>query len=192
MQGQPFLLNLTALKASRSSVRREVRRGSVAGISLPYSCVPEASEITAEVTLELVHAGIMVRGTLRARWEGECRRCLGMAYGDLIVSTSELFVQRAFSPPPKLKSGVVANLSREDGLDGPFTYMGDELDLVPMIRESLLLELPSLPLCRQDCPGLCPMCGHDLSDGQCGCTTMTQDPRWSALDALKAPAKDVN
>ena len=37
------------------------------------------------------------------------------------------------------------------------------------VRESLLLELPITPRCREECPGLCPKCGHDLNDGPCGC-----------------------
>ena len=40
-----------------------------------------------------------------------------------------------------------------------------QLDLAPMVREEVLLGVPDAPLCRPDCPGLCPMCGADLQTG---------------------------
>ena len=46
---------------------------------------------------------------------------------------------------------------------------GDYLDLRPLVRDALLLELPVAPLCRDDCRGLCPRCGADLNSGPCDC-----------------------
>jgi len=46
---------------------------------------------------------------------------------------------------------------------------GRRLDLRETVREALLLELPITPVCREDCPGLCPKCGADLSLGPCRC-----------------------
>ena len=46
-----------------------------------------------------------------------------------------------------------------------------QIDLAPMVREDVLLGVPDAPLCRDDCPGLCPTCGADLADGPCGCDT---------------------
>ena len=46
---------------------------------------------------------------------------------------------------------------------------GDQLDLRPLVRDALLLELPLAPLCREDCRGLCAECGADLNLGPCQC-----------------------
>ncbi len=46
---------------------------------------------------------------------------------------------------------------------------GRQLDLADEARETLLLELPMVPRCREDCKGLCPRCGADLNAGPCGC-----------------------
>jgi uncharacterized protein len=42
------------------------------------------------------------------------------------------------------------------------------------------------PLCREDCQGLCPVCGADKNTGACSCVESSPDPRWAALAALKS------
>ena len=54
-----------------------------------------------------------------------------------------------------------------------------------MVREDVLLGVPDAPLCRADCPGLCPVCGADLADGPCDCDTTVRDERWAVLDQLR-------
>ena len=54
---------------------------------------------------------------------------------------------------------------------------GDQLDLRPLVRDALLLELPLAPLCREDCRGLCAECGADLNLGPCQCRPAL-DARW--------------
>jgi uncharacterized protein len=60
----------------------------------------------------------------------------------------------------------------------------DVLDLEPLVRDALLLELPTVPLCREECAGLCSNCGVDLNVTTCDCTTEDFDPRWAALRSL--------
>ncbi len=66
----------------------------------------------------------------------------------------------------------------------PFTVDDESVDLTPEIREAIILALSAHPVCSQDCKGLCPQCGKNLNDGECGCTGQT-DKSWSALDGLK-------
>ena len=56
-------------------------------------------------------------------------------------------------------------------------------DLEPLIREDVLLSLPSKVLCREDCLGICHRCGKDLNDGPCDCEK-EYDPRWDVLGQL--------
>ena len=63
--------------------------------------------------------------------------------------------------------------------------MNGQIDLAPMVREEVLLAVPDGPLCRPDCPGLCPICGADLAEGPCGCDTTERDERWAVLDQLR-------
>ena len=66
----------------------------------------------------------------------------------------------------------------------------DQINLLPMVRENLLLAVPLGPLCREDCPGFCPHCGKDLSESECSCDNIVVDPRWAALETLKGSLKD--
>jgi uncharacterized protein len=53
------------------------------------------------------------------------------------------------------------------------------------VREYVVLELPDDPLCRDECAGICPVCGIDRNSGSCECDTTVRDERWSALDDLR-------
>lgn len=61
---------------------------------------------------------------------------------------------------------------------------GEILDLEPLIRDALVLELPQAPVCRVDCEGLCPECGIDRNVQTCTCAPEHLDPRWAALQSL--------
>jgi uncharacterized protein len=61
----------------------------------------------------------------------------------------------------------------------------DFVDLTENLREDIILELPQRALCRQDCKGLCPVCGEDLNNGSCKCKPAQGDLRWHALDRIK-------
>jgi hypothetical protein len=65
-----------------------------------------------------------------------------------------------------------------------FELEGDQLDLQPMVRELVLLDTPSTPLCRPDCAGLCPTCGVNHNDTACDCAPPPADPRWAGLAGL--------
>ena len=166
MPARPFLVSVTALKKSPGSVQHERRCGPGAGLQVTSARVPSGEEVCVEVDLESVHGGIMAHGFVTTRWEGECRRCLGPATGDLRTEVRELF---------------------EQGSDEQETYAlrGEQLDLEPLARDAVLLELPQAPLCAEACKGLCPTCGANRNEAGCQCESTTVDPRWAALDVLR-------
>ena len=159
-----FVVNVATL--GREGHRHVQRRGSLPGLMVSASRVPEASDVGIDVEVEAVSGGVMVSGTIEADWLGECRRCLGPATGHLTTAVRELY---------------------EPGSDGEETYPleGDRLDLAPLARDAVLLELPQAALCGEQCRGLCPTCGADLNQGDCGCPPAGGDPRWAALDVLR-------
>jgi uncharacterized metal-binding protein YceD (DUF177 family) len=69
--------------------------------------------------------------------------------------------------------------------------VGDQIDFTLLVREAVLLAVPDAPLCRADCPGLCPQCGADRASTTCSCVVETRDPRWAALDALRGQLDDT-
>jgi uncharacterized protein len=71
-----------------------------------------------------------------------------------------------------------------DELDLSF-YEGDQVDLSPLVREQIILALPTRPLCRDNCKGLCASCGINLNTQACSCTVSGGDPRLAVLRTLK-------
>ena len=63
-------------------------------------------------------------------------------------------------------------------------FEGDMLDIQDMIRDTLLAAQPLSNICKPDCKGLCPVCGHNLNEGDCGCDRLVIDPRMAALQQL--------
>jgi uncharacterized protein len=59
-----------------------------------------------------------------------------------------------------------------------------QLDLAPLVRETVLLELDTERLCRDDCAGLCPVCGVDRNRSECSCDTTVRDERWAGLEGF--------
>jgi uncharacterized protein len=112
---------------------------------------------------------------LAARVSEECRRCL-----EPVQVTVEAEVEALFTQDP-------------DSLDDPDSYPlppdATEVDVTPAVREELILAVPQYVVCRDDCRGLCPRCGHDLNAGPCGCAPAS-DLRWQALAALKGKLRD--
>jgi len=137
------------------------------------SAVPAGADVSLDVMVELVDGGVLVSGTVEAPWSGECRRCLTSVEGRLEIRVRELYEPR----------GDHGSTGEED--EDTYPLVGDQLDLTPLARDAVLLELPQAPLCRDDCAGLCPTCGADRNAGPCGCPSGPADPRWSDLDALR-------
>ena len=167
---RPFTVQVAALRKVTGSTRHETRQGVIGGLAAVGVVVPEASVVDAELELASYPGGIMVTGTVRAPWRGECRRCGGPVAGEVVA-----VVRERFAPA----GGSVAD---EDA----YHFEGDELDLEPLARDAVLLELPLAPLCAEDCRGLCPQCGTNWNVAECACTPAA-DPRWSALDTLRDP-----
>jgi uncharacterized protein len=119
---------------------------------------------------------LFFRGSLAAKIQGRCSRCLKKY--NFPLETPFAF---CLSPSPvRLKSGEV-----NDEEMGRSFYSTDEIDLSPFIREQALLALPTRPLCDDRCRGLCVMCGANLNDELCQCSSSQLDPRMDFFRALK-------
>ena len=163
----PLVLNVSDLLHRRGARRHEqLTVPALAGLAVVGTSVPPGHQITVNVDLESVSDGILATGSVAAAWRSECRRCLADVTGDARAGFQELFEPRA-----------------REGETYPMQH--EHIDLEPLARETLLLELPLAPLCREDCLGLCPTCGVDLNESACDCAPTDRDPRWAALDELR-------
>ena len=64
-------------------------------------------------------------------------------------------------------------------------YQGEGLLLEDVLREQVLLAVPLKVTCREDCKGLCPVCGKNRNTEPCSCAPLMGDPRWSPLKELR-------
>lgn len=116
-------------------------------------------------------------GTLEGTAIRQCVRCLA-EYGDpLVVSIyAEYLPQTSVTAKSTPTEQGRRNSRRgaqpvepEEEEDELYWYQGDHLDLVPMLREQVILAAPMQPICREACLGLCPQCGQNLNERRCGC-----------------------
>ncbi|WP_069802723.1 YceD family protein [Thermogemmatispora onikobensis] len=133
--------------------------------------------INGHVRMRRTDYGLLVDGWVDLILPMVCDRCLKPFEQPMHITFEELFY-----PTIDVTSGVPVPppLGEDEG------FPIDEhhhLDLSEAVRQHLLLELPMRALCREDCPGLCPQCGHDLSLGPCQCQPEI-DPRWGTLAEL--------
>jgi uncharacterized protein len=173
----PFVLDTHELGRRPGSMRR-VQRTVPAPEDLGTDVigVPAGDDVELDLRLEAVMEGVLVSGSVRARVVGECVRCLDEVVDDVDVSVQELYVY-----PGR------AEVAEENGDDEEDVHEldGDLVDVEPALRDALVTALPFQPLCRDDCPGLCSVCGAHLADDPQH-SHDTIDPRWAALGGLQS------
>jgi len=125
-------------------------------------------DISGLVHITRTAQGLLVQVKINAKLDCECVRCLTSFNQPLKTEFTELY---AFSRNSITDSGLIVP---EDA----------HLDLKPIIREYMLLEVPMSPLCRPDCKGLCPICGENFNERNCNHEDDSIDPRLAILKSL--------
>ena len=134
--------------------------------------VPEGAKLALDLRMESVTEGVLVSGEVSGPVEGECGRCLRPVTDSVTVSIQELYAYEHSATDETTEEDEVGRLQ------------GDLIDLEPAVRDAVVLALPSHPLCREDCPGLCPDCGVPWDELPAGHGHTQLDSRWAALAQL--------
>ncbi len=124
--------------------------------------------------LEVENTGslLLVTGELRGIVRVKCVRCLGECVCPLTARIEEQFATAETAPD-------VLTIDRDDPEASAIKDF--VLDVSEMVRQQLAVNLPMRQLCREDCQGICPVCGENLNVGGCSCTPAPADARWSIL-----------
>lgn len=138
--------------------------------------VPPGSPVDLDLRLESVVEGVLVTGTAVVRLRGNCARCL-----EEISRTEEVDLQELFCYPGKELDDAEA-----------LRIEGELIDLEPVLRDAVVLDLPFTPLCRPDCAGLCPECGANLNADPDHSHAEPIDPRWAELTGWTDPTNEPN
>jgi uncharacterized protein len=143
----------------------------------------EVAQLVSDATVEgsATRKGEQVRlcGTIKTEVELLCDRCAAPQRAPLAVEFDTSFI------PQEVEAVKAENveLQAEDLILS--AYEGGAVDLDELVREQILLALPSRHLCREECKGLCQTCGANLNEKECSCEQGEVDPRWAALAEIK-------
>ena len=146
--------------------------------------VRQTGQLKAEGSAELLGSTlgeVRVRGRVQVQMEAECDRCLESCQFP-IDSNFDLFYR-----PAEMSDGD-DEVAISEGESEVGFYEGAGLELGDILREHILLSLPMQLVCREDCKGICPVCGQNRNLTACGCHSKAEDDRWSALRDLKLRA----
>ena len=164
----------------RAGTRREVERSAVlAPMAVGDVAVVEGSPVTVTAVLESISDQVVVDGSVRADWIGTCRRCLEEVRGTISVDVREVFERHPIEGET-------------------YRLQGETLDLEPMARDTVLLNLPLAPLCDPACQGPDPdhpvwVGGDEAAAGEgAGGEPAEPDPRWAALRELRLDPGDAD
>jgi len=120
---------------------------------------------------------VFVNGHIDTRAQVECDRCLKPVELPVNVDFTLEYISGS-----EYESSQTAALTEDEMSVSVFE--GGAIDVEEIVKEQVLLAVPTRMLCREDCKGICPDCGIDRNTGECDCITNEIDPRWAALKNL--------
>lgn len=141
--------------------------------------VTVVAPVAVKGTVRLSGAEVFVNGHIETRAQVECDRCLKQV--ELPVSTD---FDLQYITGAEYETSATAELSEE--LMSVSVFDGEAIDVDEIVKEQILLAVPTRMLCQPDCKGICPVCGIDKNTGDCECETTEVDPRWAALKNLSS------
>lgn len=136
-----------------------------------------AAPLTVNGRVARLKDKLLVTGQLETQVVIDCDRCLKPVG---LPVASDFRVE--YVTPETYEATSVVELDESDLQLSVFD--GEAIDIDELVREQILLALPSRILCQDDCKGLCPVCGTDLNVASCQCETAEVDPRWKVLREL--------
>lgn len=116
-----------------------------------------AGPVNGAIRLHRTNRGLLAHGRVLAPLRRTCARCLEPYVEEVTVEFREEFLPLPDAAPPTADEGAPEALWIDEH---------NEIDLAPPIHDELSLSEPMHPLCRPDCPGLCPVCGERLTLGR--------------------------
>ncbi len=143
-----------------------------------------SQDVEIQGHLDRMGQEIYFAGSIRTQITVKCSRCLEPVRIPVLTQVRAHYLPRSRAPKGALEVEIHAS-----DIETEF-YEEQRIRLDQPIHDQILLTVPQVPLCRKDCRGLCPECGHNLNKGDCGCTRdKPLDPRLEVLKQLKDKLK---
>lgn len=143
--------------------------------------------------LRAVERTICVTGVVEGTAVRQCVRCIKDFDEPMAFSVRVAYERETKAAAPvakrddlrKKKAPPVVEVEPAEQNDDLYYYVGDHLELAPMLREQLILAAPMHPLCAEECLGLCARCGKDLNEGPCHCAAEPTGGPFQVLRSAK-------
>jgi uncharacterized protein len=148
-------------------------------IGLDMIAIEPGAPLELDLRVESVSEGVLVTGTVAGPTVGECVRCLTEVSGRVQVGLTELFAYPDSTTEATTEEDEVGHI------------VDDTIDLEQSIIDAVGLDLPFAPVCRPDCPGLCPECGISLA-AEPDHHHDRIDARWAKLAGMLDPDPDTS
>ena len=141
-----------------------------------------ARHVRVQADLTKVTEHVYVKGNISGTVTAPCSRCLELVDDHFLTE-----FQVAFLPPGV--RGVEGEDSQGDSSEELDLYIHDgiRLDLCPLVRDQVVVSFPVQTLCREECAGLCQVCGGNRNEQPCSCQESSGDPRFAILQRLTMP-----
>lgn len=135
-------------------------------------------DVQGVIAVSVTEDGVVLNGRIKALTKLSCSRCLDDYWQPLEINFTEMFSYH----PVENAQDELEQLLPADG----------SIDLTPMIRDYAVLDIPISQVCRADCKGLCPTCGVNLNEEDCGHRQESIDPRLAGLRELLEKDQERN
>ncbi len=162
------------LKATAGS---DLRQDFAGDVSLGDDATQTVGPVHGQVRFQKTNQGILATGNFDVTVRMQCVRCLEDFEQALHITFSEMYL-----PTIDVVTGRPIVDAAKDDESFPIDAR-HHLELTEMLRQQVILNLPAQPLCREDCAGLCAVCGNNRNVDPCDCVTQ-DDLRWQALTTL--------
>lgn len=174
-----MLMNLTDVFTSEGKVKKISQAYDRNSISYMGEAYPVVDKSEVSLTFTNIGTGlILLEGEFSLTVEIPCDRCLQAVEVPIGVS----FTHKIAAPDGE-------NVPAEE--EEQCFMSGYELDTDTLISNEILINMPVKVLCRQDCKGICPVCGQNRNERECGCDTFVPDPRMAAIKDIFNANKEV-
>lgn len=166
-KNDPLRLDVSYLVKESPGTRKEFDF-NFTQLSLPEDLL--LVDIHGLIAISVTEDGVVADGKIKALTQLSCSRCLEDYWQPVNIQFTEMFTHHPIQNSPD-------NLEQLLPSDG-------SLDLTPIIRDYAVLDIPISQVCKPDCKGLCPVCGVNLNEEDCGHRQESVDPRLAGLKAL--------
>lgn len=141
--------------------------GDLSSLEVGFGEYPFIEPVKVSGTVKNVSGEIELRGSVLANCSTRCDRC----QKDIVFQLEAPFIYYISAEP-------------NEDIDEILTADNKKIDLYRVAELALIVEYPAKHICKEDCRGLCLICGADLNEGNCGCEKKEIDPRLAALKKL--------